>query len=82
MCIDFRVLFCLFVFIGISECNSPRTFKLVKMWACELFFDSCIRHCQSLDDSLTVDGQSARETFANWYLEGSGKTRLRVMDCA
>ena len=48
-----------------------------------LFFDSCIRHCQSIDDSwfrtVRVDGQLARETFANWYFGRSGKTK--VVDC-
>ena len=47
------------------------------------FFDSCLRHCQSTDDtwfsSVRVDGQLARETFANWYYGRSGETK--VMDC-
>lgn len=49
-----------------------------------LFLDSCLTHCQSLSDrswaSIKVKGQTARETFANWYFERTGGTK--EVDCA
>jgi hypothetical protein len=49
------------------------------------FLDSCFKHCQSLSDAswngIKVGGQTAAETFGNWYYQrtaGKGKE----IDCA
>ena len=47
------------------------------------FFDSCVIHCQSLGASwgkITVNGQTAATTFADWYFQRTGVTQ--EVDCA
>ena len=42
-----------------------------------LFTDSCLYHCQSLENrswsEIKVGGQNAHDTFSAWYLKGPGK---------
>ena len=47
------------------------------------FLGSCLIHCESLDDKhwseVKVGGQTARETFANWYFKQTGE--IKEIDC-
>ena len=49
-----------------------------------VFIDSCLEHCQSLAAhswaQISVGGESARETFANWYFKRGGAAK--EVDCA
>ena len=43
-----------------------------------IFTDSCLVHCQSLDapwNTFKVNGQTAHDTFANWYFETGGQSQ-------
>ena len=48
-----------------------------------VFIDSCLVHCQSLNDhswaQVKVGGQTAIETFSNWY---SNNGIAKEVDCA
>ena len=48
------------------------------------FLDSCLTHCHAESDTtwnkMTVDSQTIRETFGDWYFKRSGKGK--VVDCA
>ena len=48
------------------------------------FLDSCLAHCQSLDNhswnKVKIGGQSAAQTFANWYFGETGG-KVKEMDC-
>ena len=49
-----------------------------------VWIDSCLEHCQTLTDrqwtKILVSGQSAYDTFANWYFGRGGDSN--VIDCA
>lgn len=49
------------------------------------FLDSCLKHCQTLDDTtlnkVKVDGQTFRETLEYWHSDKSGG-KHGVVDCA
>lgn len=50
-----------------------------------VFFDSCLMHCQSLNNgqwnNLKISKQSARDTFADWY-KGHTSATGKEVDCA
>ena len=49
-----------------------------------IFADSCLVHCQTLEDepwsTYTVDGKTIRESFEEWYFDAEQDSTQRI-DC-